>query len=175
MDEDITENIQEEFISPQKQKIPCSNFNQINLNFGDIRAIEKDSESKFDKFLDDYKDLYHLNDVDINQIVIDEKYNSDNIKKKLEKILNMDDFLLYFKEPNKIKITNDKTKIKSKKDKNYEENNEKINLKTNPKKEEEMIENKEKIELKKKDIKKKEGTQKRGMYKEAKTKGRIKR
>ena len=87
----------------------------------------------------------------------------------------MDDFLLYFKEPNKIKITNDKTKIKYKKDKKYEENNEKINLKTNPKKEEEMIENKEKIELKKKDIKKKEGTQKRGMYKEAKTKGRIKR
>ena len=174
MDEDITENIQEEFISPQKQEIPCSNFNQINLNFGDIRAIEKDSESKFDKFLDDYKDLYHLNDVDINQIVIDEKYNSDNIKKKLEKILNMDDFLLYFKEPNKIKITNDKTKIKSKKDKNYEENNEKINLKTNPKKEEEMIENKEKIELKKKDIKKKRELKKEECIKKQKQKEELK-
>ena len=78
--------------------IAVSNFKEIELNFGDIGII-KNIESELDNKLVNYEtELNNISSVfDANKILMDKKYASENLKKKINEIFKLERFKLYFK------------------------------------------------------------------------------
>ena len=111
-----------------------SGFKDIDLNFGGIENIIKNTENKFDTFLTKYDSeiIRLLGVVDINQLIFDPEYITKILMKKLERILTFEEFKLYFKlEKKKIKINESENLeinvskdnlIKKERQKKYKEN-----------------------------------------------------
>ena len=132
-----------------------SGFKDIDLNFGGIENIIKNTENKFDTFLTKYDSeiIRLLGVVDINQLIFDPEYITKILMKKLERILTFEEFKLYFKlEKKKGKINEsenlennvsadnlikkerqkkNKEKEKEKKEQEFSKMNDKLNQKPN--------------------------------------------
>ena len=107
--------IDNEFIFPETNDTD-SDFRGISINFGKISDIKRDTESKYDKFINDYdSEIIKLLSVEnINEIISSPKYISKILLKKIKRILSLEEFKINFKSDKKTKKMDRKNNTKQK-------------------------------------------------------------